>query len=93
MKNVKRSNRRSNLLHTKSRVKSRVSEQNAGREDNDWRPKATGEGVPRLTIDAAVGIVDYAHITPQEGEVIMGQSGNSRHGGGGFNQPLLLGGF
>ncbi len=37
--------------------------------------------MPRLTIDAAVGIVDYAHITPQEGEVIMGQSGNSRHGG------------
>lgn len=58
-----------------------MSEQNAGREDNNWRPKATGKGVPRLTIDAAVGIVDYAHITPQEGEVIMGQSGNSRHGG------------
>jgi hypothetical protein len=66
-----------------------MSEQNTGREDNNWRPKATGKGVPRLTADAAVGVVDYAHITPQEGKAIMGQSGTIRRDAYAYNSPAL----
>ena len=42
-----------------------------------------------LTIDAAVGIVDYAHITPQEGKAIMGQSGTIRRDAYAYNSPAL----